>query len=137
TLAAAAICSAEIQPAKLVASARNQIGVTVSYDSAYRKLDYPGGDVPNTTGVCADVIVRALRTQGIDLQKELHDDMQKNFQAYPQRWGLKRPDSNIDHRRVPNLMTYFQRKGYALLDSESAALFAPGDIVAWDLGGGT
>jgi uncharacterized protein YijF (DUF1287 family) len=131
-----AVCSAEVRPDKLVASARSQIGVTTSYDPAYRKLDYPNGDVPKETGVCSDVIVRALREQGIDLQKEVHEDMRANFRAYPQKWGLKQPDRNIDHRRVPNLMTYFERKGYALTEAERAEQFAAGDIVAWDLGGG-
>ena len=132
----AAVCSAEIQPDKLVAAARSQIGVTVSYDPSYRRLTYPGGDVPKVTGVCADVIVRAYRVQGIDLQKEIHEDMLKDFAAYPRKWGLSKPDENIDHRRVPNLMTYFQRKGYAQPIDRKAEHYAAGDIVAWDLGGG-
>lgn len=136
SVVATAVCSAEVRPDKLVASARSQIGVTVSYDSAYRKLDYPGGDLPKTTGVCADVVVRALREQGIDLQKEIHQDMGQDFAAYPQKWGLKKPDPSIDHRRVPNLMTYFQRKGYAQSHDEKVENFVAGDIVAWDLGGG-
>ncbi len=119
-----------------MASAKRQIGVTVSYDPAYRELTYPGGDVPMHTGVCSDVIVRALREQGIDLQKEVHEDMKRDFAAYPQKWGLKKPDSNIDHRRVPNLMTYFRRKGYSQSRSEKPSDFDPGDIIAWDLGGG-
>jgi uncharacterized protein len=132
----AAACCAAIQPAKIVASARSQIGVTVSYDPAYRKLSYPGGDVPKATGVCCDVIIRALREQSIDLQKEVHEDMVKDFAAYPKKWGLKQADANIDHRRALNLMTYFQRKGYAQSTEKKSDNFAAGDIVTWDLGGG-
>jgi hypothetical protein len=133
---ATAACSAEIKPEKLAAAARSQIGVTVAYDPAYRKLGYPNGDVSKATGVCSDVVVRAVREQGIDLQKELHEDMSRDFAAYPQKWGLHQPDANIDHRRVPNLMTYFQRHGYALAADQTATSYAAGDIVAWDLGGG-
>lgn len=132
----AAVCFAEVKPDKLVASARSQIGRTVSYDPAYRKLAYPGGDVPANTGVCSDVVVRALREQGQDLQKAVHDDMARDFGAYPKKWGLKKPDANIDHRRVLNLMTYFRRQGFAQAVTNRAENFAAGDIVAWDLGGG-
>jgi uncharacterized protein YijF (DUF1287 family) len=111
---ATGVCFGAIKPALIVEAARSQIGVTVSYDPSYQKLDYPGGDVPKETGVCSDVIVRALRKQGIDLQKQIHEDMAANFEAYPKNWGLKKPDRNIDHRRVPNLMTYFKRKGDAM-----------------------
>lgn len=127
---------AGIDGKKLVQSARSQIGVTVEYDPAYRRLDYPGGDVPKKTGVCCDVVVRALREQGCDLQSAVHEDMRKDFRAYPAKWGLKKPDANIDHRRVPNLMTYFQRKGFAQSTETNAELFAAGDIVTWNLGGG-
>lgn len=120
----------------LVTAARAQVGVTVAYDPAYRKLSYPGGDVPLSTGVCADVIVRALRADGLDLQKAVHEDMLKNFSAYPKNWGLKKPDTNIDHRRVPNLATWFTRSGWSLPVSKSAADYAPGDIVTWSLPGG-
>jgi uncharacterized protein len=120
----------------LVTKARKQIGVTTRYDPAYRKIAYPGGDVPPETGVCSDVVVRAFRKLGIDLQKEVHQDMLKAFAEYPHKWGLKRPDPNIDHRRVPNLMTYFQRQGWAVTSSSKSADFQPGDVVAWDLGGG-
>jgi uncharacterized protein YijF (DUF1287 family) len=135
-LLAGSLCFAEIKPDKLVVAARSQIGVTVSYDPAYRKLPYPAGDVPKETGVCSDVVVRALRELGIDLQKEVHEDMERDFAAYPQKWRLKKPDANIDHRRVLNLMTYFRRKGYAQSLAAKAANFAAGDIVAWDLGQG-
>jgi uncharacterized protein YijF (DUF1287 family) len=136
SLVATSACGATVDANKLVAAARNQIGVTIEYDPAYRQLDYPNGDVPKKTGVCADVVVRALREQGIDLQKEVHEDMKRNFSAYPQRWGLTKPDANIDHRRVPNLMTYLRRKGYSQSGSEKAEQFSAGDIVTWDLGRG-
>lgn len=125
----------QVYAATLVDAAREQIGVTKSYDSAYRKLAYPGGDVPKETGVCSDVVVRAFRGLGVDLQKEVHEDMAKAFDQYPHKWGLTRPDPNIDHRRVPNLMTYFKRQGWSVLVSAKAADFKPGDVVAWDLGG--
>jgi uncharacterized protein YijF (DUF1287 family) len=114
----------------------DQVGKTTSYDPSYQKLDYPNGDVPLETGVCSDVIVRAFRKGGIDLQKDVHEDMKGNFSAYPTRWGLKGTDANIDHRRVPNLQTYFTRKGKSLATSTSSEDFLPGDVVTWDLGGG-
>ncbi len=120
----------------LVDKAREQIGVTTSYDPAYRKLSYPGGDVPKDTGVCSDVVVRAFRGVKIDLQKAIHEDMTRAFDQYPRKWGLKRPDRNIDHRRVPNLMTYFNRQGWSVAGSKVAKDFRVGDVVAWDLGGG-
>ena len=95
----------------IIDGAIDQVGKTTGYDPSYQKLDYPNGDVPLETGVCSDVIVRAFRKAGIDLQQDVHEDMNANFSAYPTKWGLKSPDSNIDHRRVPNLMTYFARKG--------------------------
>ena len=122
--------------ATLVDAAREQIGVTKSYDPGYRKLDYPGGDVPKQTGVCSDVVVRAFRTFGFDLQKEVHEDMAKAFDQYPHKWRLTRPDPNIDHRRVPNLMTYFKRQGWSVLVTAKPAEFKSGDVVVWDLGGG-
>src|SRR5438093_5955429 len=123
--------------ARTVMAARQQIGVTKEYDPAYVALRYPGGDVPLQTGVCSDVVVRALRQVGIDLQKELHEDMRKNFSAYPQKWGLKGPDKNIDHRRVPNLMRYFERHQIALGEKLTMReTYRAGDIVAWDLGNG-
>ena len=121
---------------QLLDAAIEQTKYTRSYDPAYSKIAYPNGDVPIETGVCSDVVIRAFRKVGIDLQKEVHEDMARNFSAYPNRWGLKRPDTNIDHRRVPNLMTYFQRKGKAIAITTNAADYKPGDIVAWDLGGG-
>lgn len=125
-----------IDPGKFVTEARKQIGVTLTYDPAYRTLSYPGGDVPLESGVCTDVVIRALRPQGLDLQKAVHEDMQAAFSKYPQSWGLHRPDKNIDHRRVPNLMTYFKRQGWSQPLSNDPADYLPGDVVAWDLGGG-
>lgn len=120
----------------VVDAAKAQIRVTTSYDPSYVRLTYPGGDVPPETGVCADVVVRAFRKAGVDLQKEVHEDMTRKFKAYPQRWGLRRPDRNIDHRRVPNLMTFFKRAGKELPITAQAGDYLPGDVVAWDLGGG-
>lgn len=119
----------------LVAAAHRQIGVTVTDDARYQKLRYPGGDVPLDRGVCTDVVIRAYRELGIDLQRRVHEDMRANWAAYPKRWGLKKPDANIDHRRVPNLAVFFKRHGTALPPSARAENFRPGDIVAWDLPG--
>lgn len=134
-LFAASVARADFTPAELVAAARKQIGVTVTYDAAYVVMDYPGGDVPQDKGVCTDVVVRAFRGQGIDLQKEVHEDMKKAFSLYPKKWGLKSTDRNIDHRRVPNLMTFFTRKGWAQPISKKAEDFAPGDLVTWNIPG--
>jgi uncharacterized protein YijF (DUF1287 family) len=123
----------------IVTAARAQIGVTVLYDPAYRRLAFPGGDVPRERGVCTDVVVRALRAaRGIDLQQRLNDELLAHWDAYPhpRAWNLRRPDPNIDHRRVPNLMKYFERAGAARGHTMRAADYLPGDIVAWDLGGG-
>jgi uncharacterized protein YijF (DUF1287 family) len=123
----------------LVTAARQQVGVTRVYDGSYRVLPYPGGDVPIERGVCTDVIVRAMRVaRSLDLQALVHEDMRAHFQDYPsrRRWGLTRPDPNIDHRRVPNLMTFFERAGYARPVSAQPADYLPGDLVTWDLGGG-
>ncbi|MGC4072634.1 MAG: DUF1287 domain-containing protein [Nibricoccus sp.] len=129
--------SQEAVGAKIAGAARSQIGVTTQYDPKYVSLKYPGGDVPIGTGVCSDVVVRAVRGVGLDLQKEVHEDMTAHFGDYPHKWGLKKPDRNIDHRRVPNLMTYFRRKHVGMDEKLAVATtYAPGDIVAWDLGGG-
>ncbi len=131
--------SVEVKPPalkQLIDAAVEQTNFTKSYDPAYVRIAYPNGDVPMETGVCSDVVIRAFRKLGIDLQKEVHEDMRANFSAYPNKWGLKRPDTNIDHRRVPNLMTYFKRKGKTAAMTENAQDYKPGDIVAWDLGGG-
>lgn len=108
----------------------------VQYDPSYFQLDYPNGDVPSDKGVCTDVVIRAYRKLGIDLQKEVHTDMLAHFAKYPKHWGLKRPDKNIDHRRVPNLMVFFARHGTVKPISEHPRDYAPGDIVCWNLGGG-
>ena len=121
---------------KLLESVYQQVEVTRGYDPAYVNLKYPGGDVPESTGVCADVIVRAFRAQGVDLQQALHEDMRRNFGAYPSKWGLKNPDTNIDHRRVYNLMRFFERQGKSLPITQNPADYQPGDVVAWDLGKG-
>lgn len=130
------VAAAAVEPQRLVDAARAQVGVTLGYDPAYRQLDYPGGDVPLQTGVCTDVVVRALRGQGLDLQKAVHEDMRRHFAAYPQQWGMKGTDRNIDHRRVPNLMTWFSRQGLALAPSRDASAYRAGDIVAWRLDNG-
>ncbi|MES2678269.1 MAG: DUF1287 domain-containing protein [Bacteroidota bacterium] len=120
---------------KLSAAALELTKQKVQYDPAYFKMKYPGGDVPANKGVCTDVIIRAYRKMGIDLQKEVHEDIKANFSKYPNTWGLKKPDTNIDHRRVPNLMVFFTRKGKDKLISTEAADYIPGDIVCWNLGG--
>lgn len=107
----------------------------VTYDPAYFSIAYPNGDIPADKGVCTDVVIRTYRKMGIDLQKEVHEDMTANFTAYPKIWGLTRPDTNIDHRRVPNLMVFFEHFGAALPITENADDYEPGDIVCWNLGG--
>ena len=107
----------------------------VIYDPSYFSIDYPNGDVPSGRGVCTDVVIRAYRKIGIDLQKEVHIDMKSDFSSYPKIWGLKTTDKNIDHRRVPNLMTFFKRKGAEKNSSQSGEDYLPGDIVCWNLGG--
>lgn len=108
----------------------------VVYDPSYFKISYPNGDVPADRGVCTDVIIRAYRKLRIDLQKEVHEDIENNFSKYPKIWGLTKPDKNIDHRRVPNLMVFFKRHGQELAISSNSADYLPGDIVCWNLGGG-
>ncbi|MCL2591212.1 MAG: DUF1287 domain-containing protein [Betaproteobacteria bacterium] len=119
---------------KSVALARAQIGVTLTYDSAYTMIPYPNGDVSKDKGVCTDVIIRALRGQGIDLQQLVHEDMRRAFAQYPTRWGQKRPDPNIDHRRVLNLETFMRRKGRDLPVSKNPHDYRAGDWVTWRLG---
>jgi uncharacterized protein YijF (DUF1287 family) len=123
---------------RLVAAAIERTRHPVRYVADYVRIPYPNGDVPADTGVCTDEIIRSYRAVGVDLQKEVHEDMLRNFSAYPnqKRWGLDHPDSNIDHRRVPNLMVFFQRKGETLPITNRATDYAPGDLVTWDLGGG-
>ncbi len=128
------IASATIS--SVVASAIEQTSVTTVYDPRYVRIAYPGGDVPRERGACTDVIIRSFRSVGVDLQQLVHDDMARDFRSYPQRWGLTRPDSNIDHRRVPNLMVFFTRQQKSLAVTAGAEDYLPGDVVAWDLGGG-
>lgn len=121
---------------RLVKAARAQVGVTLTYNPAYVRLSYPGGDVLPDQGVCTDVIVRAYRAAlNIDLQKLVHEDMKSSFVSYPKQWGLKRPDPNIDHRRVPNLQTLFRRKGASLPVTNDPAGYRPGDLVTQMLPG--
>jgi uncharacterized protein YijF (DUF1287 family) len=123
---------------KLVAAAMERTHHAVRYDAAYVRIPYPAGDVPAETGVCTDEIIRSYRAVGVDLQKEVHEDMERNFSAYPnqRRWGLTHTDANIDHRRVPNLMTFFSRKGSSLPITSEGHDYFPGELVTWDLGGG-
>jgi uncharacterized protein YijF (DUF1287 family) len=121
---------------KLSTAAIDLTAQRVQYDPRYFSIPYPNGDVPADKGVCTDVIIRAYRKLGIDLQKEVHEDMRANFNFYPKIWGLTRTDRNIDHRRVPNLMTYFSRFGKAKPITKTATDYLPGDIVCWNLGGG-
>ena len=121
---------------RLVSEARAQMGVTTVYDPAYVSLSYPNGDIARERGVCTDVVIRALRdTADVDLQQLVHEDMNRNFARYPTIWGLKRTDKNIDHRRVPNLETYFDRMNTGLPLSSAASDYAAGDIVTWRLPG--
>jgi uncharacterized protein len=133
--AAAATTTANTNTPAWVGAARKQIGVTTRYDPAYVRLPYPNGDVPQDRGVCTDVVIRALRTHGLDLQRSVHEDMRANFAAYPKNWGLRAPDRNIDHRRVPNLQTWFSRQGWSLRPNRDAAAYRPGDLVTWMLPG--
>jgi len=122
---------------RLVIAAIERTHHSVRYEPAYVRIPYPGGDVPADTGVCTDEIIRTYRALGVDLQKEVHEDMVANFAAYPRkrRWILSKPDSNIDHRRVPNLMVFLGRKGETLPITQHAADYRPGDLVTYDLGG--
>ena len=119
----------------LVLAAIERTSHQVTYDGSYRKIAYPAGDVPNNIGVCTDVVVRSYRKLGIDLQQLVHEDMKHSFSAYPNHWGLKKPDTNIDHRRVPNLQTFFSRHGIKLNVTDRAEDYKPGDLVTWMLPG--
>lgn len=120
---------------RLVAAAISQTASRVTYDGSYRRIAYPGGDVPASIGVCTDVVIRAYRAVGVDLQVEVHEDMRRAFDAYPRIWAMTGPDSNIDHRRVPNLQTFFRRQGAALPVVRQAAAYLAGDVVTWMLPG--
>jgi hypothetical protein len=119
----------------LVAAAIERTSHNVRYDGSYRRIPYPGGDVPPDVGVCTDLIVRAYREVGVDLQQLVHEDMRAHFSAYPALWGLSRPDANIDHRRVPNLQTFLRRRGAELEISSNPADYRAGDLVTWMLPG--
>jgi hypothetical protein len=130
TVGLSLICLLPAESLPLVAAARTQIGVTKSYDPAYTSLKYPEGDVASDRGVCTDVVIRALRrSHQLDLQKLVHEDMSANFSLYPKRWGLKKTDKNIDHRRVLNLQTYFKRQGWSQLVTQKKEDYLPGDLV--------
>ena len=121
---------------RVVRAARRQVGVTLAYDPAYSVLRFPNGDVDRAKGVCTDVVIRAFRDAlGVDLQALVNADMKANFGAYPNNWGLGRPDRNIDHRRVPNLATYWRRQGAALPVTDDPADWRPGDIFTQMVGG--
>jgi uncharacterized protein YijF (DUF1287 family) len=129
----AAASAAFADPPKLVSAARRQTQSSVTYDGAYSRIGYPLGDVPSNRGVCTDVVIRAYRSIGIDLQVLVHEDMRAHFDRYPRLWGLSRPDSNIDHRRVPNLQRFLERADAKIRSPRSAYL--PGDLVTWMLPG--
>jgi uncharacterized protein YijF (DUF1287 family) len=121
---------------RLVEAAVERTSHEVRYDPSYFRIDYPGGDVPSEVGVCTDEVIRSYRAVGVDLQKLVHEDMKESFAAYPRKWGLKKTDTNIDHRRVPNLMAFFERQGASEPVTEEARDYKPGDVVTWDLSGG-
>ena len=125
-----------LDPLKISDSAIELTNKSVIYNGDYYSIPYPNGDVPDGIGVCTDVVIRTYRSVGLDLQKEVHEDMEANFELYPKIWGLSKPDSNIDHRRVPNLMTYFKRQGAEIPITDMGKDYLPGDIVSWNLGGG-
>lgn len=136
SLAFAATTAHAAVESELVQAARAQIGVTRIYDGSYQKIAFPDGDVPMVRGVCTDVVIRAYRQLGVDLQVLVHEDMKRAWAAYPKTWGLREADPNIDHRRVPNLATFLKRHGQALPVGSDPAAFRPGDIVTWQLPSG-
>ena len=123
-------------PKRLVEGGYAQIGVTLAYDPSYARIGFPGGDVPLSRGVCSDVVIRAYRSTGIDLQALINQDMRRDFQAYPKIWHLAQPDPNIDHRRVPNLATFFRRHGQSLAVTAVAGDYRAGDVVTFQLSNG-
>lgn len=133
-LSSVSVCSQSDYFTSFADSALKLTGSHVIYDPSYFSVSYPNGDVPAGRGVCTDVVIRAYRMIGIDLQELVHEDMRCNFNLYPKLWGLNRPDSNIDHRRVPNLMVFFKRFGKVLPISSDAGDYKAGDILCWDLG---
>jgi uncharacterized protein YijF (DUF1287 family) len=133
SLACGLLASPPAAPEPLVEAARAQIGITRSYDGRYARIPYPGGDVPLERGVCTDVLIRAYRRLGIDLQQRIHEDMAAAWSSYPNPWRQKHPDRSIDHRRVPNLATFFARHGTSLPVTARPADYGSGDIVTWEL----
>lgn len=125
--------AADTPGARIEREARRQIGVTVRYNPAYRRIAYPGGDVPVAEGVCTDVVIRALRPLGLDLQHAIHEDMAAHFAAYPQRWQARAPDASIDHRRVPNVQRWFERNAASVPITDHAGDYRAGDVVTWQL----
>ena len=121
----------------LAAAASDRTKHAVTYDGSYHSIPYPNGDVPDNIGVCTDVVIRAYRSLGVDLQVLVHEDMTTAFESYPSKriWGLSRPDTNIDHRRVPNLQTFFERNGEAIPTSSDPADYQPGELVTWMVSG--
>ena len=119
----------------IIESAVGQTKTTTGYTQNYFSIPYPNGDVPAETGACSDVVVRSFRAAGLDLQKEVHEDMAAHFSDYPNKWGLAKPDANIDHRRVPNLQKYFERRGKSVTVTANGNDYLPGDVVSWDLNG--
>lgn len=136
TIAKPLPANASPQLKQFIDAAVEQSKITTGYDPSWVKIDYPNGDVPAETGVCSDVIVRAFRKAGIDLQKEVHEDMIRAWANYPKKWGAKGTDTSIDHRRVLNLMTWLNRQGKSLPITQDRTNYRPGDVVAWDLGNG-
>jgi uncharacterized protein YijF (DUF1287 family) len=135
-LGQAQVSSRDQFTSRLAQAAIERSRVRVRYVPEYVRIPYPGGDVPADTGVCTDEIIRTYRAVGVDLQQDVHEDMVRNFAAYPRLWGRTSPDSNIDHRRVPNLIVFFHRNGEVLSKSQNPLDYKPGDIVTWDLGRG-
>ena len=134
-ITASQVASADDMAGTLVGAAREQTMQRVTYDGSYQRIGYPGGDVPAHLGVCTDVVIRAYRALGVDLQVLVHEDMTRSFSAYPTIWGLRKPDRNIDHRRVPNLQAFLARQGAALAVSQSPRDYRAGDLVTWSLPG--
>lgn len=137
TQASAAEAEEKFSYIQLVRAAQERTKHWVIYSGKYQKIDYPNGDVPKNIGVCTDLVIRSYRKLGIDLQQLVHEDMRDNFSLYPKIWGLKKPDTNIDHRRVPNLQVFFKRFGQSLAVSQNPQNYQPGDLVTWMLGGNT
>jgi uncharacterized protein len=135
-LATSAAAQPASTPQRLVEAAYAQVGVTLRYDASYRRIAFPGGDVPLDRGVCSDVVIRAYRGIGVDLQRLVNDDMRRAFAAYPRLWGLSHADPNIDHRRVPNLAAFFARHGTSLRITGKPEDYRAGDVVTWRLPGG-